>query len=189
MAHFLSSFPILSEYTQLGNVSRNVQNLLVLGNPHLLKYPPPNIQANFVSNLFKVHRKNLFREEKSSLFTHLDSINEENEELGSLGGKIEDEKLQLDRYIKVLQIKRKEIDSGKKSSDLPASTVNTLVWPMDAPSAEKTYLVTKVQDPSAKPLLRTPKSVEPACHDPFPKLSPTQPLPHPLCQVDTTDLV
>src|SRR5882724_7615942 len=32
MAHFLSSCPILAEYTQLGKVSRNAQNLLMLGN-------------------------------------------------------------------------------------------------------------------------------------------------------------
>src|SRR5882724_5169140 len=32
MAHFLSSCPILAKYTQLGKVSRNVQNLLILGN-------------------------------------------------------------------------------------------------------------------------------------------------------------
>ena len=134
MAQFLSSCPILAEYTQLGKVSRNAQNLLILSNsdpilndpmnhlwaaqvddfymrnPHLLNDPPPHIQANFVANLLQVHRENPLREEKSSLFTCLDSINEENEELGSLGGEIEDDKLQLDRYIKVLQIKRKEMD-------------------------------------------------------------------------------
>ena len=73
-AHFLSSCPILAEYTQLGKVSRNVQNLLVLSNsdpisndlmnlswaarvddyymrnPHLLKDPPLHIQANFAAN-------------------------------------------------------------------------------------------------------------------------------------------
>jgi len=84
------------------------------------------------------------REERFSLFAHLDSINEENEELGSLGGEIEDDKLQLDRYIKVLQIKRKEMDLGKKSPDHPTSTP---VWPMDAPSAEKTYSAPKLQAP------------------------------------------
>jgi len=81
MAHFLSSCPILAEYTQLGKVSRKVQNLVILGNgdpipndlmncswaaqvkifymskPHLLKDPPLHIQANFVANLLKVHRK------------------------------------------------------------------------------------------------------------------------------------
>ena len=87
MAHFLSSCPILAKYTQLGKVSRNVQNLLILGNgdpipnhlmnrswaaqvndfytwnPHLLKDLPPHIQANFVANLLKVHKKNSLREE------------------------------------------------------------------------------------------------------------------------------
>jgi len=66
-------------------------------NPHLLKDPPAHIQANFVANLLEVHRKIPLREEKSSLFTNLDSINEENEELSSLGGKIEDDMLQLNR--------------------------------------------------------------------------------------------
>src|SRR5882724_3123993 len=127
MAHFLSSCPILAEYTRLGKVSRNAQNLLVLGNsdpipndlmnhswaaqvddfytrnPHLLKDPPLHIQAKFVANLLKVHRKSPLREEKCSLFGHLDSINEENEQLGLLGGEIKDDKLQLDRYIKVRQ--------------------------------------------------------------------------------------
>src|SRR5882724_8203800 len=124
-AHFLSSCPILAEYTRLGKVSRNTQNLLVLGNsdpipndpmnrswaaqvddfysrnPHLLKDPPPHMQANFAANLLEVHRKSPLRKEKSSLFTCLDSINEEDEELSLLGGDFKDEILQLDRYIKV----------------------------------------------------------------------------------------
>ena len=86
-------------------------------------------------------------------------INEEDEELGLLGGEIEDDKLQLDRYIEVLQIKRKEMDLGKKSADLPTSTP---VWLMDAPLAKKIYLAPKVQAPLAKPLPSTPASVESA---------------------------
>ena len=80
------------------------------------------MQANFAANLLEVHRKSPLREEKSSLFAHLDSINEEDEELGSLGGETEEDKLQLDRYIEVLQIKRKEMDLVKKSPDLLTST-------------------------------------------------------------------
>jgi len=144
-AHFLSSCPILAEYTQLGKVSRNAQNLLILGNgdpipmtdelfvaaqvddfysrnQHLLKDPPLHMQANFAANLLEVHRKSPLREEKSSLFAHLDSINEEDEGLSSLGGETEEDKLQLDRYIEVLQIKRKEMDLVKKSPDHPTST-------------------------------------------------------------------
>jgi len=102
--------------------------------PHLLIDSPPHIQENFVDNLLKVHNKSPLRKEKSSLLTCLDSINEENEELGSLGGEIEDDKLQLDRYIEVLQIKTKEMDSGNKSPDLSTSTP---VQPMDAPLAKK----------------------------------------------------
>jgi len=182
-AHFLSSCPILAEYTQLRKVSRNMQNLLILGNgdpipndpmnhlwaaqvdnfysrnPHLLKDPPLHMQANFAANLLEVHRKSPLREEKSSLFTHLDSINEEDEELSSLGGETEEDKLQLDRYIEVLQIKRKEMDLVKKSPDLPTSTP---VRPMDAPLAKKTYSAPKTQVPSAKPLPSTPTSVNPA---------------------------
>ena len=128
-------------------------------NPHLLKVRPPHIQANFAANLLKVHKKSPLREEKSSLFTHLDSINEEDEELSLLGGEIKDDKLQLDRYIKVLQIKRKERDLAKKSPDLPTLTPVQL---MDTPLAEKTYSAPKLQPPSAKPLLSTPESVDPA---------------------------
>src|SRR5882724_5665462 len=117
------------------------------------------MQANFAANILEVHRKIPLREEKSSLFTCLDSINEDDEELSSLGGKTEEDKLQLDRYIEVLQIKRKEMDLVKKSPDLPTSTP---VQPMDASSAEKTYSVPKTQAPSAKPLLSTPASVDPA---------------------------
>src|SRR5882724_3952581 len=181
-AHFLSGCPILAEYTRLGKVSRNAQNLLVLGNgdpipndpmnhswaawvndfdlrnPHLLKDPLPHIQANFVANLLKVHKKSPLREEKSSLFTHMDSINEEDEELSSLGGEIKDDKLQLDRYIEAPQIKRKEMDSAKKSPDLPTLTPVQL---MDTPSAEKTYSAPKTQAPLAKPLLSTPALVDP----------------------------
>ena len=90
-------------------------------NPHLLRDPPPHIQANVAANLLKVHRKSPQREENSSPFTHLDSFNEEDEELGLLGGKNNTNKIQLDRYIKVLQIKRKEMDIGKKTSDLLTS--------------------------------------------------------------------
>src|SRR5882724_6065071 len=54
------------------------------------------------------------------------------------------------------------MDLGKKSSDLPTSTVNTPVRLMDAPSAKKTYSVPKVQAPLAKPLLNTPTLVKPA---------------------------
>src|SRR5882724_786580 len=111
------------------------------------------MQANFAANLLEVHRKSPLKEEKSSLFTCLDSINEEDEELGLLGGETEVDKLQLDRYIEVLQIKRKEMDSVKKTPDLPTSTP---VWPMDAPSAKKTYSAPKTQAPSAKPLTSTP---------------------------------
>src|SRR5882724_11665319 len=128
-------------------------------NPHLLKDPPLHMQANFVANLLKVHRESPLREDKSSLFAHLDSINEEDEELSLLGGEIEEDKLQLDRYIEVLQIKRKEMDLVKKSPDLLTLTPVQL---MDAPSAKKTYSVPKTQAPSAKPLPSTPTLVDPA---------------------------
>src|SRR5882724_3213419 len=50
------------------------------------------------------------------------------------------------------------MDLVKKSPDLPTSTP---VQPMDAPLAEKTYLVPKTQAPLAKPLPSTPASVNP----------------------------
>ena len=91
----------------------------------------------------------------------MDSINEDDEELSSLGGEDKTDKLQLDRYIEVLQIKRKEMDMGKKSLDLPTLAANKVVQPIDAPSAEKTYLVPKAQAPLAKPLLSTPAPAKP----------------------------
>ena len=65
-----------------------------------------------MANFLEAHRKIPLREENSSLFACLDSINKEDEELSSLGGKNETDKLQLDRYIEVLQIKRKEMEMG-----------------------------------------------------------------------------
>jgi len=88
-------------------------------------------------------RKSPQREENSSLFAHLDSINKEDEELSLLGGENKTNKLQLGRYIEVLQIKRKEMDTGKKSLDLLTLAANKLVWPMDAPLAEKNLLGAK----------------------------------------------
>src|SRR5882724_9084346 len=140
MAHF-SSCPILAEYTQLGKVSRNVQNLLILGNgdsipnnpmnhswaawvnkfytrnPHLLRDPPLHIQANFVANFLKVHRKSPQREEN--------------------------------------------LHTGKKSSDLLTWAANKLVWLMDTPWAKKNCSAPKALAPSAKPLLSTPEWAEP----------------------------
>jgi len=78
-----------------------------------------------------------------------------------LGARPRRTNIQLDRYIEVLQIKRKEMDSVKKPPDLPTSTP---VRPVDAPSPKKTYLAPKTQAPSAKPLLSTPVSVDPAPH-------------------------
>ena len=123
----------------------------------LLHISKKNLPPIFLKYTGKGH----LREENSSLFTHLDSINEEEEELGSLGGENETDKLQLNRYIEVLQIKRKEMDSGKKSSDLLSLAANELVWLMDAPSAEKNHLVPKAQAPLDKPLLSTPALAEP----------------------------
>jgi len=76
-------------------------------------------------------------------------------------GENKTDKLHLDRHIEVLQIKRKEMDLGKKSSDLPTLAANKLVWPMDAPLAEKTYLAPKVQAPLATPLPSTTALVKP----------------------------
>src|SRR5882724_12285897 len=42
MAHFLSSCPIMAEYTWLGKVSRNMQNLLILGNGDPIPNDPMN---------------------------------------------------------------------------------------------------------------------------------------------------
>ena len=44
----------------------------------------------------------------------MESNNEEDEVLGSLGGKENPEKAELDRYIKMLQARKNEMASGKK---------------------------------------------------------------------------
>ena len=54
-------------------------------NPHLL--PQETVQEKFLANLLQVCSWGSTKEENSSIFTHLESINEEDEVLGSLGGK------------------------------------------------------------------------------------------------------
>jgi len=65
----------------------------------------------------------------------------------------------LFKTVPLFQIKRKEMDSAKKSPDLPTLTPVQL---MEAPLAEKTYSAPKLQAPSAKPLPSTPTLVDPA---------------------------
>jgi len=125
-AHFLNNCPVFLEYIQHGNAAKNPQNMVMLGNqdpipsdlanhpwatqmdkyyarsPHLL--PQETVQANFSANLLEVHGQGTPKEENSSLFAHLESINEEAE---------------LGRYIEVLQARKNEMASGKKQVDLP----------------------------------------------------------------------
>jgi len=156
---FISLVAVLAEYTRLG---KNVQNLLVLSNgdpiPNDLTNHSwdtwvkfyarnPYVQANFAANLLQVHRKSPMKEENSSLLIHLESINKEDEELSSLGGEDEFNKLQLDRCIEVLQIKRKEMDTGKKSMDLLTLVASKVVQPMDTPLAERLIWLQRSRHP------------------------------------------
>ena len=75
------------------------------------------------------------KEENSSLLVCLESINEEYKELGSLGGKDKFDKVQLNRYIEVPQIKRKQMDTGKKEKETVTShnapvTCADKIWPV-----------------------------------------------------------
>ena len=54
-------------------------------NPHLL--PQDTVQAKTLANLLNVHSQGTPKEENSNLFSHLESINEEDEILSSLRGK------------------------------------------------------------------------------------------------------
>jgi len=110
MAHFLNYCPVLLEYIWLGKASRNTQNNMVMvgnGDPipsdlancpwvaqineyysrnlHLL--PQEAVQPNFLANLLEFCGQVTPKEENSSLFAHLESINEDNETHSSLGGK------------------------------------------------------------------------------------------------------
>ena len=85
-------------------------------NLHLL--PQEAVQANFSANLLEVHGQGTLKEENSSLFAHLESINENDEVLGSPRGRENPEEAELGRYIEVLQARKNEMASGKKQMDL-----------------------------------------------------------------------
>jgi len=46
----------------------------------------PHIQANFAANLLEVKSTDQAKDDSSNLFAHLEPFNEEEEQLGSLGG-------------------------------------------------------------------------------------------------------
>jgi len=71
-----------------------------------------------LANLLEFHGQGTLKEENSSPFAHLESINEDNEMPSSLGGKDNPEEAELGRYIKVLQARKKEMASEKKETDL-----------------------------------------------------------------------
>jgi len=56
-------------------------NVFYTRNPHLLRDALLHVQENFTANLLEVHRKSPMKEEHSSLFSHLESINKKDEEL------------------------------------------------------------------------------------------------------------
>ena len=81
----------------------------------------------------------------------MESINEEDEVLSSLGGKENPEEAELDRYIEVLQARMNRMALGKKQLDLLKPAPATMYQLNNVPLAEKTY-----QDTSTKPLPNTP---------------------------------
>src|SRR5882724_5608683 len=106
-------------------------------NPHLLSRE--TVQANFSANLLEVHGWGTSKEESLSLFAHLESINEEDEVLGSLGGKENPEEAELGRYIEVFQARKNEMASGKKQMDLPKPVLPEMDKLNEVLSAERTY--------------------------------------------------
>jgi len=106
----MNNSPILLEYSQLRKAARNVQNMVMLvnGDPipsdltnhpwatwineyhsrnlHLL--PQETVQENFSANFLEVHSLGPMKEKSSSLFSHLEPINEEDEVLVHSEGQI-----------------------------------------------------------------------------------------------------
>src|SRR5882724_8989042 len=128
-------------------------------NPHLL--PQEAVQANFLANLLEIHGQGTLTEEHSSHFAHLESINEDNEMLSSLGGKENPEEAELGRYIEVLQARKKEMASGKKEMDLLKPVLPEMDQLKEVFLAKKMY-----QAPPFKPLPNTPT---PPIHTPAPQ--------------------
>src|SRR5882672_11203598 len=87
---------------------------------------------------------------------HLIPFNEEEEQLGSLGGEVNPDRAQLGRYIEVLQARQNKMPSEKKQTNLLNSAQNQAGRLTNASSAEKTYSAPKAQHPSSKPLLAAP---------------------------------
>src|SRR5882724_9835467 len=184
MAHFLNCCPVLLEYIRLRKASRNTQNnMVMLGNGDPIPSDPANclwaaqineyyarnpnllpreaVQANFSAKLLEFCGQGTLTEEHSSPFAHLESINEDNEMLSSLGGKENPEGAELGRYIKVLQARKKEMESGKKETDLLKPVLPKMDQPKEVFSAKKKY-----QAPPFKPLPNTPM---PPIHTPTPQ--------------------
>src|SRR5882724_7379391 len=103
----------------------------------------------------------MLKEENSSLFAHMESINEEDEVLGSLGGKENLEEAELGRYIEVLQARKNKMTLGKKQMDLLKPVLLKMDQPKEVLLAERTY-----KAPSSKPLLSSPV---PPIHAPTPQ--------------------
>jgi len=118
-------------------------------------------QAKFSANLLKVHGWGTPKEENSSVFAHLESINEEDGVLSSLGKEENPEEAELCRYIEVLQARKNEMASGKGQMDLPKPVLPEVDHPKEVFLAKNMYQV-----PSTKPLLSTPL---PPVHTPSPQ--------------------
>jgi len=179
----LNHCPVLLEYIQLGKATRNPQNMVILSNgdhipsdpenhpwaaqineyydrnPHLL--PQETVQANFSANLLKLYCLGSSKEENSSLFAHLESINEEDEVLGLLRGKENLEEAELGRHLEVLQARKNKMVSGKKKMDPLKPVLPEMDQPNEVLSDERTYRALLTE-----PLLSTPV---PPIHAPIPQ--------------------
>src|SRR5882672_963193 len=199
LAHFLNHCLVLLEYIWAGKVIRNAQNMVMLSsgdpipsdltncpwatridefytrNPQLLpRESTPHIQANFAANLLKVKGMGQAKDDGSNLFVHLKPFNEEEEQLGSLGGEANPDQAQPGRYIEVLQARQNEMPSEKKQTNVPKSTQNQATHPTNASSAEKTYSAPKAQAPSSKPLPAAPTPSGPTAIPQFKYMAPVE---------------
>src|SRR5882672_729103 len=199
LAHFLNHCPVLLEYIRARKVIRNVQNMVMLSSGDPIPSDPtnrpwaaqidefyarnlqllprestPHIQVNFMANFLEVKGTEQAKNDSSNLFAHLEPFNEEEEQLGSLGGEANPDWSQLGRYIEVLQARQNEMPSKKKQINILKSAPNQATHPTNASSAEKTYSAPKAQVPSSKPLPAAPAPSGPAVIPQFKYVAPVE---------------
>ena len=98
----------------------------------------------------------------------MESINEEDGVLGSLGKEENLEEAELGRFIKVLQARKNKMASEKRQTDLLKPVLPEMDQPKEVLLAERMY-----QGPLTKPLLSTPA---PPVHTPVPQFKFVAPI-------------